>query len=76
MDNQPDNDTWNRWKNDPNNWKWGIFYYNPEDKRLLVLKRHEWMGMTFNFAHPMAPLVTGLLLLWIVSMAMVPLIAR
>jgi uncharacterized membrane protein len=40
------------WHQDPENWKWGIFYYNKKDKRLLVPKRIEWMGWTVNFANP------------------------
>jgi uncharacterized membrane protein len=50
MDDWPDNETWNRWKNDPSKWIWGIFYFNREDKRLFVPKRTEWMGVTINFA--------------------------
>ena len=43
-------ETLEKWHKDPNNWKWGIFYYNPEDKRLFPPKRQEWMGWTINFA--------------------------
>ena len=35
---------------DPQFYKWGIFYYNPNDERVLVPKRVEAMGWTFNFA--------------------------
>ncbi len=31
-------------------WKWGLFYYNPEDPALLVKKR-VGIGWTINFAH-------------------------
>lgn len=41
-----------QWREDPNNWKWGLFYYNPEDKRVLPPKRIPWMGWTINFAYP------------------------
>lgn len=39
------------WRKDPSNWKWGMFYYNKEDKRILPPKRIAWMGWTVNFAN-------------------------
>ena len=51
-DNDPDQETSERWRKDPNNWIWGIFYYNKEDKRLFITKKVEWMGTTLNFANP------------------------
>ena len=33
-------------------YKWGIFYYNPKDRRIFVPKRNQWMGWTMNFAKP------------------------
>lgn len=45
-------ETLKKWRKDPNNWKWGLFYYNKEDKRILPPKRIEWMGWTVNFANP------------------------
>lgn len=42
---------------DPNNWKLGIFYFNPKDKRVLVLKRLPGFGFTFNFANPYSILI-------------------
>jgi uncharacterized membrane protein len=42
---------------DPNNWKWGIFYYNPDDDRLFVPKRIPSFGATINFGNPKAYLV-------------------
>lgn len=38
-------------KSKDSNWKWGIFYYNPADKRLFPPKRLPWMGWTVNFAN-------------------------
>ena len=35
---------------DDSNWKWGCFYYNPEDKRLFPPKRDPAFGWTINFA--------------------------
>ncbi len=48
----PSQETKERWRNDPDNWIWGIFYYNKEDKRLLPPKRIPIMGWTTNFANP------------------------
>ncbi|WDF48060.1 DUF5808 domain-containing protein [Chryseobacterium sp. KACC 21268] len=32
-------------------WKYGIFYYNKEDKRLFPPKRNPALGWTINFAN-------------------------
>ncbi len=53
--------------NNPENYKWGIFYYNPTDSRIFVPKRNKWMGWTLNFANP----ITYLVILCIVAFAMV-----
>ena len=50
LDN-PSPETQERWSKDPNNWIWGIFYYNKEDRRLLPPKRNPIMGWTVNFAN-------------------------
>ena len=52
---------------DPTNYKWGIFYYNGKDSRVMVPKRSRYMGWTFNFAHP----VTYLILLALVCTALI-----
>jgi len=39
------------------NYKWGIFYYNPTDRRLFVPKRNKLLGWTLNFANPWAYMV-------------------
>ena len=38
---------------DPDKYKWGLFYFNPEDKRALVPKRNMMLGYTLNFAQPL-----------------------
>ena len=48
----PSKDTLEKWHKDPKNWKWGLFYFNKEDKRLFVDKRNPNLGGTINFAHP------------------------
>jgi uncharacterized membrane protein len=52
MMEKPTKETLEKWHKDPNNWKWGSFYYNKEDHRLLPPKRISWMGWTVNFANP------------------------
>lgn len=47
----------NRMINDPDNYKWGIFYYNPDDPRFILPKRNRFMGWTLNFANPLSYLV-------------------
>jgi len=34
------------------NYKWGLFYFNPDDTRVIVPKQIQWMGWTLNFARP------------------------
>lgn len=50
-DHDPDKETSEKWRKDPNNWIWGMFYFNKEDKRLLPPKRFAFMGWTVNFAN-------------------------
>ncbi len=47
----------------PENWIWGIVYFNKLDTRLIVRKRHAVMGWTFNFGHPVSYVVLVLILL-------------
>ena len=39
---------------DPVLWKWGIFYFNPIDPRIVVPKRIPSLGWTLNFAQPIS----------------------
>lgn len=49
---------------DQSPWKWGIFYYNKNDKRLFCPKRIPALGITVNFAHPYAIwFIAGLVIL-------------
>ena len=45
-------ETRKNWQKDPNNWKYGIFYYNPSDDCIFPPKRISEMGWTINFANP------------------------
>ena len=47
---------------DPGNYRWGLFYVNPEDPRLWVEKRIG-LGWTLNYARPAALWITALLVL-------------
>jgi uncharacterized membrane protein len=49
---KPSKETLEKWHKDPNNWKWGMFYFNREDKRIFPPKKKEAMGWTVNFANP------------------------
>lgn len=49
--NKPDFEQTERWRKDPSNWTLGLFYFNPEDKRLLPRKRIRELGWTINFAN-------------------------
>jgi uncharacterized membrane protein len=44
-------DKFNRMEVNPEHYKWGIFYFNPEDTRVILPKRNQWMGWTLNFAN-------------------------
>lgn len=47
----------------PENWIWGVIYFNKSDYRFLVAKRNPMLGWTFNFAHPITFIVLILILL-------------
>ena len=51
---KPTKDTLENWHKDPNNWKWGIFYFNKDDKRIFPPKRNKYLGWTVNFANPIS----------------------
>jgi uncharacterized membrane protein len=38
-------------------WVWGIIYFNPDDKRIFVPKKFQWLGWTFNFANPLSYII-------------------
>ena len=64
---KPSKETLEKWHKDPNNWRFGIFYFNKEDKRLLPPKRQEWMGWTVNLANfKSILLLVGIILFFII----------
>ena len=42
----------NLYEKNPDNYKWGILYYNPRDERTVVPKMNPGLGWTLNFARP------------------------
>ena len=38
---KPSPETLKAWHDDPANWKWGMIYYNKEDKRVLSPKKNK-----------------------------------
>lgn len=65
---KPSKETLEQWSKDPDNWIWGMFYYNSKDKRIFPPKKIAWMGYTTNFANPKSVLVLiGILLLPILT---------
>ncbi|MFN8256010.1 MAG: DUF5808 domain-containing protein [Bacteroidales bacterium] len=55
-------------RKDPENYKWGIFYFNKRDRRFILPKRNRMMGWTLNFAHPYSwIIIAGILALGYLS---------
>jgi uncharacterized membrane protein len=52
LNNKPTEENPNEFDNNPNNWIWGMFYYNPKDNRLFPPKKIKGLGWTINFANP------------------------
>ena len=62
---KPSKELLEKWHQDPNNWKCGIFYYNIEDKRIFPPKRIAWQGWTINFANKRS-IITFIVILTII----------
>jgi len=63
---KPTPETLDRWHNDPENWKLGLFYFNKPDKRIFPPKRIQGMGWTVNFANPWSILsIVGIIALFL-----------
>jgi len=39
---------------DPSKYKWGVFYFNKEDKRIFPPRSNYGIGWTVNFANPLS----------------------
>jgi len=57
-------------RDDDRFWKWGMFYYNPDDPAMFVEKRFG-IGWTNNFANPKANLMLVFLILAIVALTLI-----
>lgn len=53
---------YDRMIDEPTNYKWGIFYFNRKDSRIVVPKRVRGMGWTLNFG----TIYTYILLIFII----------
>ena len=51
----------------PSNYKWGIFYFNIKDKRVVLPKYQRERGWTVNFANPLSYLFILMLIIIIGS---------
>lgn len=43
----------------PDNYKFTIFYFNPNDKRVIVPKRNRFLGWTLNFGNIYSYFILG-----------------
>jgi uncharacterized membrane protein len=68
MKEKPSEEILREWHSDPNNWKFGIFYFNRADKRIFPPKKIAWMGWTVNFANPLSVLAIGVVLAFVIMM--------
>ena len=62
----PNKQLFDMWHNDPDNWKLGLFYFNPKDKRIFPPKKFAGLGWTINFANPYSVFAFLLLLLLVI----------
>jgi uncharacterized membrane protein len=60
-------ETFDNFYKDENNWKWDIFYFNKEDKRLFPPKRYGLFGCTINFLNTKSILANlGIIFLFVI----------
>lgn len=59
----------NQSQNNPEHYKWGLFYFNPDDNRIIVPKRNPWMGWTLNFANLWTYVILGVFIVVAVIVA-------
>jgi uncharacterized membrane protein len=53
-------------KTNPENYKWGIFYFNPKDKRVILPKMNAALGWTLNFGSPITYLIIAAFVLLLI----------
>ena len=64
---EPIEETKNEWENDPNNWIFGMFYYNPKDTRSYFPKRIKEFGWHANYANPIFIIIIAFFVLIILA---------
>ena len=50
-------------------WIGGIIYYNPDDPRIIVPKKIEWLGWTLNFGRPISVIIVAIVLILLIMTA-------
>ena len=63
---KPSKETLEEWFNNPANWKYWAFYYNPQDKRIFPPKRTR-LGWTIKFANRKSIIINIIILLVILA---------
>ena len=48
-------------RKNPASYKWGVFYFNSRDPRIILAKKNVRMGWTLNFANPNSYLIIFLI---------------
>jgi len=54
MSKKQQQNNYDLWHRDPENWRFGVFYVNRKDPRVIVPKRDPVMGRTLNFGNPVS----------------------
>lgn len=62
-------------RDDDRYWKWGVFYFNPDDSSVWVEKRMG-IGYTLNFARPGAWVAMGVILAFILASILLPMFLK
>jgi uncharacterized membrane protein len=57
MNSQFDQFNMDNMRSNPENYKWGVFYFNRKDSRVVLPRRNRMMGWTMNFASPYTYLI-------------------
>lgn len=70
--NKNEQELFDNWHDDPANWKLGLFYFNPKDKRIFPPKRIKGLGWTINFANPFSFLgLIGIIILVLIVVGII-----
>ncbi|PIV96327.1 MAG: hypothetical protein COZ16_05955 [Flavobacteriaceae bacterium CG_4_10_14_3_um_filter_31_253] len=66
---KPTKELLEQWHKDPKNWKFGIFYFNKDDKRIFPPKRNKYFGWTVNFANLTSIIALVVLVITIIAIS-------